>query len=150
MCHLTEGDMVMRWWWCLCYCLAGVFACIALASLPSLCWGLCPCCAVICVLLVLAGVSTVVALALSPYCDGIIALVALASLPEFCTGINHPHCAGVFTIVLLALSPKAHNALVSFPLFHWCCHHCCVVCAYKQHINAQTLYICLIWIREPA
>ena len=115
---------------------AGVFAIVFLVSLSLLHRRLCRPCAGVFALVALSALSSLRLLAsplllrwrCHPYCGGIFALVAMASLPAFCTGVNDPHCADVFTVILLTLSSKAHIALVSFPLFHWRCHHCCVVC----------------------
>ena len=46
--------------------------------------------------------------------------------------------------MLLALSPKAHIALVSLPLFYWCCCHCCVV-----NTNVGTRMIVCIGTHGP-
>ena len=108
---------------------AGVFAIVLLVSLPSLHWRLCRPSAGVFSLVTLSSLSSLRSLAspllfrwrCHPYCQGIFVLVA------FFTGANHPHCADVLTVILLALSFKAHIALVSFPLFHWCWHHRCVV-----------------------
>ena len=144
-CHSTSAAPSLCWH--LCYCFAGVFALVALGSLPSLYGHLCPCCAVVFVLIALAGIIRFVALVsplllcwrCCPYCVGIIALVALASLPAFCTGVNRPHCAGIFTVIFLALSPKVHISLVFLPLFHWHCHHRCVV---LTNVGAQMI-VCI-------
>ena len=140
MCHLTEGDMgrhstcdapSLRW--CLCYCLAGVFTCIALASLPSLCWGFCPCCAFCwCLHCCCAGVVTLIAMALLPllhwrlcrsFALASITLIALVSSPSFFCHC-HPkptllwclfRCStGVVTIVVLFLLINSISMLKHF------------------------------------
>ena len=116
---------------------AGIFAFVALVSLPFLRWHLRRCCAGVVALsagIVGAGVFTGIALVplslmcCCPHRGEIFSLVALASLPAFCTGINLPYCAGVFTVILLALPPTAQFALASLPSLHWCRHRCFVVC----------------------
>ncbi len=104
------------------------------------------------VLVALAGIIAFVALAsplllrwhCCPYCGGIFAHVAMVSLLAFFTGVNFPHHTDIFPVVFVALSSKAHIALVSLPLFHWRCHHCCVVCT-----NAGACVIACIGTRAP-
>ena len=80
MWHLTKGYMGCHstsdaplFHWKLYYRFAGVFALVALVSLPSLCWPFCPCCTVVFVLVPLAGVIAICR-------TGVSAVVVLALL----------------------------------------------------------------------
>ena len=132
--HSTYDAPLLRWR--LCCRFAGFVALIALTSLPSLCWQLCPCFYVLVLLSLVhlcccrhcAGIFTSIVLGLLPstrwylclHCAGIIALDVLVSLLLLCWNCFplhwccNPHHAAIFTSV----------ALVSLPLLQWRLHHC--------------------------